>query len=468
MDILLVNPSQTEAYGGMKPPVQMHMGLAYIAATLEKSGNLVEIMDIDAEGLSLLDFAKAVKAKKYDIAGFTVTSPTLSSALKLANEVKKQSPATLTVFGGIHATIRPRETLGFGCVDVVVKGEGEITFREIAESLAHKRDLSDVKGLAYKKNGTLAETPARPLIDNLDELPFPARDLFKKRAYTYPDALYRDTAPVITSRGCPGMCTYCNVRQIFGNVFRARSARNVAEEIEFLVSKMRVKEIHVWDDNFTTVKKRVFEIRDEIRKRNLKVKFAFPNGIRADFLSEEILKALKDMGTYSIAVGVESGSQEVLNKARKGVKLRKVEEVFALAKKMKLEMWAFFMIGLVGEDPHTVKQTIDFAGRLDPDVAKFHILKPYPGTEVYDYLRSKNFILTEDYDQFGIHTPPVHRLERLLPFEMLRWQKKAYKRFYLRPRQIVKQILRIRTFNRFIVNLGAGAGLFRMILFKKG
>jgi len=351
-------------------------------------------------------------------------------------------------------------------VDVVVKGEGEITFREIAESLAHKGDLSAIKGLAYKKNGALAETPARPLINNLDELPFPARHLFKKKVYTYPDALYRDAAPMITSRGCPGMCTYCNVHQIFGNTFRARSARNIADEIEFLVEKMRVKEIHIWDDNFTTVKKRVFEIRDEIRKRNLKVKFAFPNGIRADFLSEDVMKALKDMGTYSIAVGVESGSQEVLNKARKGVKLRRVEEVFALAKKMKLETWAFFMIGLSGEDSRSVKQTIDFAGRLDPDVAKFHILKPYPGTEVYDYLRSKSFILTEDYDQFGIHTPPVHRLERFFPHEMLEWQKKAYKQFYLRPSRVVKQMLRIRTFNRFIVNLEAGVSLLKMVLFK--
>lgn len=468
MDILLVNPSQASAYGRMKPPVQMHMGLAYIAAVLEKNGNYVEIMDIDGENLNPWDFAKAVKDKHYDITGFTVTSPTLSSALEAAKEVKKRSPSTLTVFGGIHATIRPRETVSFGCVDVVVKGEGEITFKEITESIKHKRDLSAVKGVFYKKNGTVLETPPRELINNLDSLPPPARHLFKKKAYTYPDALYRNTAPVITSRGCPGMCTYCNVHQIFGNVFRARSARNISDEIEFLVKKMHVREIHVWDDNFTTIKKRVFEIRDEIAKKNLKVKFAFPNGIRADFLNEETMKALKDMGTYSIAIGVESGSQNVLDKARKGVKLRKIEEVFALAKKMKFETWAFFMLGLPGEDSHTIRQTIDFAKKIDPDVAKFHILKPYPGTQVYDCLRAKNFILTEDYDKFGIHTPPVHRLERLLPSEMLRWQKKAYKQFYLRPAEIIKQVLRIKTFNRFIVNLQAGFGLVRMVLFKEG
>ncbi len=468
MEILLVNPSQVKAYGKIKPPMQMHMGLAYIAASLEKNANNVEIMDIGAENLNLQDFAKTVKAKRYDIAGFTVTSPTLSSALELAQTLKKQSPSTLTVFGGIHATISPLETAGFDCVDVVVKGEGEITLREIAENIRRKNDLSGVKGLVYKENGVLRQTPARPLIENLDEVPFPARHLIRKKVYTYPDALYRNAAPMITSRGCPGRCTYCNVRQIFGNVFRTRTAGNIVDEIEFLVRKTRVKEIHIWDDNFTTVKKRVFEIRDEIKKRNLKVKFAFPNGIRADFLSEDIMKALKDMGTYSIAVGVESGSQDVLDRARKGVKLRKVEEVFALARKMKLETWAFFMIGLPGDDSHRVKQTIDFAGRLNPDVAKFHILKPYPGTEVYDYLLSKNLILTKDYDQFGIHTPPVHRLEKMLPSEMLEWQKEAYKRFYLRPARIFKQILRIRTFNRLIVNFQAGLGLLRMTFFKDG
>ncbi|MFH1593311.1 MAG: radical SAM protein [Candidatus Omnitrophota bacterium] len=465
-NVLLISPSQKVAYGKIKAPVQIHMGLAYLAAVLEKDKHNVRIIDIDAEALSPDDFKDVIRLQKYDIAGFTATTPTLSSSLELARLVKKESPGTLTVFGGIHPTIEPRETINFDCVDVVVIGEGEITLKELAGNIGSTANFAKIAGLMYKREGQIEETPKRGLIEDLDSLPFPARHLFKKQVYTYPDSLYRKTAPMFTSRGCPGMCTYCNAHQIFKRVCRTRSAGNVVDEIEYLVRRIGAKEVHIWDDNFTTIKKRVFEIRDEILKRGLKVKFAFPNGIRSDFLNIEIMKALKDMGTYSIALGVESGSQEVLNKARKGIKLEKVEEIFALAKDMKLETWAFFIFGLPGETKDTIRQTIDFAKRMDPDVAKFHILKPYPGTDVYDYLKSRNLILTEDRDQFGIHTPPIHRLESLEPADMVQWQKRAYGEFYLRPGKIVHQILRIKTLNRFVVNAQAAISLVKMTLFK--
>jgi len=463
LNILLVNPSQEAAYGKMTAPSQMPMGLAYIAAVLEKEGHNVRALDMDAEKLSPEDFTGIIMQKKYDMAGFTVTTPTLSSALELAGGVKKNSPGTMVVFGGIHPTIKPRETVAFKVVDIVVKGEGEITLKEIARNVASGGDLQNVEGIVYKKGNEIKETSPRPLMEDLDSLPFPARHFFKNKSYTYPDALYRKTVPMITSRGCPGMCTFCNAHQIFTRVFRARSAKNIVDEVELLVKQTGVKEIHIWDDNFITAKKRVLEVRDEIKNRRLRVKFAFPNGIRADFLTPEIIKALKEMGTYSIAIGVESASPEVLKKARKGISPERIKEAFRLAKEEKIETWAFFIIGLPGENENTVKETIDFAKSVSPDIAKFHILKPYPGTEVYDYLSSKNFILTEDYDQFGIHTPPVHRLERFSPADMLRWQKKAYKNFYFNPKTIFKQILRIKTFNRLKVNLKAAASLVKML-----
>jgi len=467
MNILLVNPSSAVAYGKMKSPVQMHMGLAYIAAVLEKNKHNVDIMDIDAEGINTEKFTELVKTRKYSIAGFTMTTPTFSSSVKLAELVKRHSPQTKTVFGGIHPTIKPYEVADLECVDVVVKGEGEMALSEIAEYVEGGRELSTIKGIAYTKNGQVQESPPRLLIDDLDSIPFPARHLFKVKSYTYPDALYGDTAPIFTSRGCPGRCTFCNSRQIFETKVRVRSARNVVDEIEYLTNSLHVKEIHVWDDNFTTIKDRVFKIRDEIVKRKLKVKFAFPNGIRADFLNIDIMKALRDMGTYSIAVGVESGSQDVLDMAHKGVKLEKVEEIFALARKMKFETWAFFIIGLPGENTNTIEQTIDFSKKIDPDIAKYHILKPYPKTEVYDYLNSRGFILTEDYNRFGIHEPPIHRLEALTPQDMLNWQKEAYKSFYFRPGKMLNQMLRIKSFNRLILNLKAGLGLMKLLFLKE-
>lgn len=460
-NILLVNASEREAYGKLKPPLQMHMGLAYIASMVR--GHNVTILDMARHKHNLNNFIDTVKRGKFDVAGFSVTTPTFMSSLKLAKLLKSYSPDTTVVFGGIHSMMHPEESLLSDCVDLVVAGEGEITFREIIRCVKEKRAFSGVEGIFYKENAVIKKTNPRPLIDDLDTLPFPERESFKNRQYTYPDSLHRHTAPIITSRGCPGACTFCVSHNIFSRRFRARSAKNIVDEIEVLVKKYKTKEIHIWDDNFATDKKRVFNIRDEILKRNIKVKFAFPNGIRADFLNKEIIKALKDMGTYSLAIGVESGSQSVLNRTGKGIKLEKIREIFALAKKMRLETWAFFMIGLLGDNPGTVKRTIAFAKRLDPDIAKFHILKPFPGSKLYDYLSSKRFILTEDYNQFGFHTPPIHRLEKLSPEDILEWQKRAYASFYFRPGKILQQLARIKTLHRFLVNLQAGAGLVKMI-----
>lgn len=467
LNILLINPSQKTVYGGMRAPVQMHMGLAYIAAVLDQDpANRVSIIDVDAEEIGPGALATRIKRLKPAIVGITVTTPTFTSAMDAAKTIKRQCPDTLVVTGGIHATLRPFEMLQDKHIDITVKGEGEIAFREIVEYVRGKRILASIPGIAYNKGGEVKETPPRPLLNDLDALPFPARGLFKNDQYTYPDALYRRTAPIITSRGCPGRCSYCNAHRVFQRTFRPRTAGNVVDEIELLVTKMGIKEIHIWDDNFTTDAERVFQIRDEIRKRRIRVKFAFPNGIRADFLNEKVLRSLKEMGTYSIAIGVESGSQRVLNRARKGIQRDRIKGIITLAKEMGFETWAFFMIGLENETVRTIKQTIRFALRTNPDIAKFHILKPYPGTEVYEHLRSKNYILTEDYDQFGIHTPPIHRLESLSPDDMLEWQKKAYRIFYLRPGKMAEQILRVKNLNRLLRNVRTGVDLFTMVLKK--
>lgn len=461
MNIALICPSQEGIYGTFKAPAQMHMGIAYLAAVAKPAH--VRIIDMQAEHLTLDQFAVIIREGKFDIVGFSVVTPAIASALDLASIIKKVSQNTLIVFGGVHPTILPHDVLTHNDVDVVVVGEGEITFRELIQAKQTGADISNIPGLAFRKDGTVYFSPARPLIENLDDIPFPARELFAHKEYTYPDSLYKESAPIITSRGCPGRCSFCASHKIFGRNFRMRSAVNVVDEIEDLVKHQGVREIHVWDDNFVTDRKRVFAIRDEIVRRKLHVKFAFPNGMRADSLNEEVLVALRQMGVYSIAIGVESGSQTVLDICHKGVRLERIVESFRLMKKMGFETWAFFMFGLPGETELTIQETIAFALKLDPDIAKFHLLKPFPGNETYEYFSSKGFILTHDYRQYGFHTPPIHRLETLLPADMVRWQKIAYRKFYFRPRKIIQQIFRIRSINRFVLNMQAAFGIVRMI-----
>ena len=460
MKILLVSPSQAGVYGRLTPPDYPHLGLGYLAAVLEKAGHRVRIIDIDADRITDEKFASILKEEGYDLVGITTTTPTFSKAVELTRIVRSNSKA-LTVLGGIHVTVTPDESVRYDSVDYIVKGEGEATILELVSCLEEKGDLSSVDGLYYKNDGAVVKNKDRQLISNLDELPFPARHLFNKRDYTYPDALLRPAMPIITSRGCPAACTYCNSRSIFTRKFRVRSAQNILAEIEYLIKEFAVKEIHIWDDNFTTLKNRVFQIRDEIKKRKIKIKFAFPNGLRADYVDEEVLRALKDMGTYSIAFGVESGNQKVLDRINKNIKLEQIERAFRLAKKIGFETWAFFMIGLPSETEDTIKDTIDFAIKLDPDVAKFHILKPFPGSEVYKEFLDNGLLLDNNFDHYGIHTPPVHRLATLTPEDLLNWDKKAYRSFYLRPSIIVKQLLRLKSFNRLKLNLTTAVGVLK-------
>src|SRR3989338_1585188 len=463
MKILLANPSQHELYGGLQAPEHPPMGLAYVGAVLEANSDKVKIIDIDADKIKESNFIQLIKSSAFDMVGVTALTPSFSKAIAITKIVKANSNA-YTILGGIHPTIMPEDSLKPDTVDFFVIGEGEDTIKDLINCLKNDQDLSSVNGLGYKKNGDIVINRARELITDLDDLPLPARHLFKNRNYTYPDALLYPTLPVITSRGCPGNCTYCNTKNIFTKRFRARSAVDVVKEFEYLAKEFKAREIHIWDDNFTTLKSRVFEIKDEVKKRNLRLKFAFPNGLRIDFVNEDILRALKDMGTYSIGLGVESGNQNILNRISKNILIGDIKNKFNLVKKLGLESWAFFMIGMPGETEETIIDTIRFAIELDPDIAKFHILKPFPGTKIYDELSKDGLITDNNFDNYGIHTRPVHRLPTLSEDNLLEWQKKAYRAFYLRPRKMFSQIRRLTTWNRVKLNTKTATGLlFKML-----
>lgn len=465
LKIMLLSPPQQNSYGEWKAPKQLHLGLAYLASAVCEED--VSILDMEADEVSLEQFQNNLQRGQYELIGVSVVTPTVTAALELAHIIRSKSPETTVVCGGVHPTVMPEDFLKTGNVDLVVRGEGEITFREIVSILNRgSKDFSSVSGVAFTRDGQVIVTPDRSLIADLDALNFPARDLLHCKSYSFPDALYKSAFPIITSRGCPGLCNYCMSHKVHSRKFRARSAANVVDEMELLVNDYMAKEIHIWDDNFVTDKSRVFAIRDEIIRRNIKVKLAFPHGIRADFLDAEILSALKAMGTYSISIGVESGCQRVLDKTGKGIDLKRIESSIKIARDIGLEVWAFFILGLPGENADSIRETIEFAKRTDPDIAKFHILTPFPGSEVYDYFQQRDMILTQDYSQYSFHTRPVHSLDEMGASDLLRWQRVAYRSFFFRPKKILQHVLRIKTCYRLILNLKIGWGMIRMILGK--
>ncbi|HME54230.1 MAG TPA: radical SAM protein [Candidatus Lokiarchaeia archaeon] len=433
--LLLVNPSQIEVYGKITAPSYLPLGLAYLGAFTRNLGHEVKIFDIDAEKKK--EFAKIVKEFSPDFIGFTATTPTFNNAISLINKAREISHAKI-ILGGIHATIMPEECEKHA--DHVVIGEGELALQQILEGKAGK----------FVK---------MPFIENLDELPFPIRDFSGK--YTYPDALFKECFPIITSRGCIGQCTFCCTKQMYGTKFRYRSAKNIVDEIEYLIKTYKAREIHIWDDCFTLIKNRVFEIRDEIKNRNIQLLFAFPNGVRVDYFDEEIASALKDMGTYSVAFGIDSGNQKLLDFAKKNVTLEQSRQAVRIAKKFGFETWGFFMMGLPFETKATIKNTVKFAKELELDIAKFHILKPFPKSEVYEWLNSRGLIFDRNYAHYGLHTKPVHELPDLTPKELIYLNKKAYREFYMRPKEILKQVFRLRSWNRIKVNVKAGFSIIK-------
>lgn len=467
MRIILVNPSQSESYGGFGAPVYLPLGLAYIGAVLERNGHKVQIINIDTDELNTEDLRKKFAIEKPELVGISVLTSSYKRAVRLAKLVKESSPSYI-VLGGIHPTVLPQDSIGSSSIDFVVRGEGERTIIELIHCLENKGHLSKVDGLVFKNNNQIIINRPREPIEDLDSLPLPARHLFKHQRYSYPDTLTNFAFPIITSRGCPGNCTYCNTKSLFGRKIRFRSPKNIVDEIEYLIDNYGAREIHIWDDNFVTQKSRVFQIRDEIKKRNVRVKFSFPNGIRTDYINEDIIVALKDMGTYSVAFGVESGNQKILDRIKKGIRLEQIKKAFSLAKEAKFETWAFFILGLPGENKNTILETISFAKELNPDVVKFHLLQLYPGTEIFREFSNNGLISDYGYDNYGIHSSPAYILPGLNKEELIKWHKKAYYQFYLRPAKLINHLLRIKSWHRLKLNIKTAIWLFvKLFEFRK-
>lgn len=441
--IVLVQPNYRQARATGAWMVNPPIGLAYIAAVLENEGMAVEIIDANADDISPERTAEMI-GDKFDVVGISLMTPAHGFAIELVKHLPRKA---IKIAGGPHATGYPEIFLKAG-YDAVVIGEGELTFLEIAKGAR----FEGIKGIAYMKAGSMHKNPPRELC-NPDDIPFPTRHLLKSDGVDLPyistATKYRPWSPIFTSRGCPFSCYYCN-KSIFGHGFRPRSPENVVSEIEELVNKYGVKEIDVYDDCFNFDINRAEKILDMIAEKKIKIHIRFSNGIRVDKITESLLKKMKKAGCEYIAYGVESGSQEILNRIPKGITLDMVRKTVRLTKKQGIHVTCFFMLGLIGDTKETMQQTIDFAKELEPDIAQFTIATPYPGTRMHQMIGQNGHLLVGDWSDFH------HTLGKMLytypntasPEEVQEMYKKAHNEFYFRPAYIAKQILKIRNFEQ--------------------
>ena len=450
LKIALVNPVQSAVYS--QPP----LGLALIAAVLESENYQVTLLDANALKLQPEDVAPYIS--NADVIGLTAMTPTINSALAIARHLKKTYPHLPIILGGAHATLLPEETLGIAPeIDIIVRGEGEQTIIDLLPALEYKKSLDNIPGISYRKDGEVVSNPVRSENIDLDSLPFLAYHLLPWPRYRPhpPHGRVFPFAVIITSRGCPYNCSYCS-KPIFGNKFRGQSPERVIEEVAYYKRKFGIKELAFYDDVFTLNKKRAFAIADGIMKRGLKVLWTCET--RVNLVDKELLRHIRQAGCYSIAYGIESGSQEILNTLDKDISLAQVEEAIHLSQEVGLQTIGYFMIGSPGETPETIRQTIQFAKKLKLDFAQFAVTTPFPGTKLYNLYsggRKNDNIPWESfvYAGSGGDMAPVFESSLLNKDDIRYWTRRAYREFYLRPSHIWQQIRQTTSIRDLKVNI---------------
>lgn len=444
--VLLIDPPGTaRVYSTSKikaaTPVVPSISLATLAGALLKEGYKdVKILDLNLSHDIDKDVEQTINEYRPNFAGISFVTPLFYSARDLCEKIKKINPGTILIGGGVHSTTLPKETLEKSQFDIVVIGEGEETIIELVAG----KNWSEIKGIAYKKDGKVFINSPRLLIENLDDLPFPAWHLYDVDKYfsSYLNSRKNPVGPIETSRGCTFGCCFCN-KTVFGRYFRAKSAQRVIEEIERML-KLGFKELHVWDDNFSTDMERAKSVCDLIIKKGLKFPWNIFNGLRVDRIDEELALKLKKAGCYRTSIGIESGNQDVLNEVGKNITLDKVRNAVALIKKAKIEVLGFFILGLPGETEETMRDTISFAKELKLDFAKTGILAPFPGTLVYEKWKKEGRILSHNWSDYIFHATGnlTYNHPSLSPETIWKYYNKFYRKLYLSPSFIWKRFIK--------------------------
>jgi anaerobic magnesium-protoporphyrin IX monomethyl ester cyclase len=416
MKVLLINPPQTFYPGSEQPAGNLPLGLMYLAALLQKANFKVEILDafmVDSVfqrngvettvGMPFTKIRHELIERKPDVVG--ISGPftcQIDNAVKISNLVKEVNPNILTVTGGPHVTLASEAFLREAKdVDIVVRGEGEYTMLEIAQTFEDRKQMDKILGIAYRQSGKIRLNPPRPLIKNLDQLPYPAYNLVDMERYLTLKKIgyrsFKDRAiSMITSRGCPFNCCFCAVHLHMGKDFRAHSAKYVVDHIQFVVKKFNVRNVFFEDDNLTLDIERFENICNDIISRNINIGWETPNGVRADCLNRELLKKMKQSGCKSVFIGVESGDQQILNNVIcKSLDLNRVVEFAKDAKEIGLKTGAFYIIGFPGETKENMQKTVDFALRLkrEYDVGMhLFVATPSFGTRLYEECVIKGYV----------------------------------------------------------------------------
>lgn len=437
LNVLLIHPPcEEEIYrrflGLTAPPT----GLAYVAAALEEK-NKVRIIDMPAEGKDVSKVKKEIETFKPDMLGVYCATYRVDHAHQVINATKEVDASIKTLMGGPHASLLAEDVLEENPnLDAVVCGEGDITVPELVNGW-DSGGIANVKGIVFRENGRILRNPPRPLIDDLDELPYPARHLLPMDRYKLFETFKIVT--MISSRGCPYGCHYCSVSAIYGRKWRARSAKNVVDEMEHLWDNYDVDVIMFFDDNFDLDRKRTENICDEIMERGLDIPWGYESSIMSTDRGH--LKKLREAGCKIISYEIETASQKSITTMKKDISTQEMKEVMSNSKDLGMLRIANVILGLPGETREDVMESIELMKELNPEYPLFFLPTPYPGTKFHDTAEKMGMIKELDWSKYTTANPIIETQELSLK-EVRELNTKAYKDFYLRTK-VMKNNLRM-------------------------
>ncbi|MBU1626798.1 radical SAM protein [bacterium] len=407
--------------------------LAYATALLEENGFECLLLDGIAENIPEDEFISRAKDFKPDLVLLEVSTISIDIDLFYAQKLKDISDGTSKIaLSGLHTDMFKSNFLKqHSFIDFILQGEYELTLLELARNLSTGGDLNKIMGLILRGcDGNIIINPRRPVIEDLDSLPWPARHHLKLDRYNdRPGAIPKISAQVWASRGCPFNCVFCAWPQIMygNNKYRVRNPIDVLDEVEYLVKELNVKSIYFDDDTFNIGKSRILKICDEFIKRKLDIPWAIM--ARADTADEEMLIAMKKAGLYALKYGVESASQTILDNTEKRLDIEKVKKIIKITKELDINVHLTFCLGLPGENKETLNKTIDLACELSPDSLQFSIVTPFPGSKYFNILDSKGMIVSKNWSDYDGYSKAVIKTEHLSAKELEDGLKEAYRRW---------------------------------------
>jgi len=437
------------------PPV----GLGYLAAAVRKDHD-IRIVDGIKDEMTVEKFSKLLKNDKFDVIGLQIFTFHLASICEYIKVIKKNCPESLVIVGGPHPSCEPETIFKYlKQIDYAFRGESEIGLKQFLDLVATDALMPDylrqVAGLIWRDDGQTTVNE-QMFEKDLDKLGQPSWDILRPDTYPLsPHGAFMKNfpiAPITVTRGCPFPCMYCAAHLVSGKPIRSRSVQNVIEEIELLYHKYGIMEIHIEDDNFTLNKKFIQEFCQQLQDKNLNISWACPNGIRLDTLDEDLLRLMKKSGFYVASVGIESGSERILESMQKKLTKSKIKDKIDLINKVGLEAIGFFIIGYPGETKEDILETFRFAESLDLKRANYMIFHPYPGTPITKKLIESGELKKEDQDWARYILADVAYTPKGITRRQLKnLRRLGFYRFYLRPKVLLKMLSEIKSPKHFYI-----------------